>query len=523
MEETGCQNLLAKAKANNPKADLDTIRLAFDYAKEAHAGQKRASGEPYIAHCLRTAEHLAEMRLPVPIIVTGLLHDVPEDTEKTVDDIRKDFGEDIASMVAGITKLGKIKYRGIDRYVENLRKMFVAMASDIRVILVKFADRMHNLETLGSLPPEKRIRIALESLEIFSPIANRLGMYDIKTKIEDLAFRHAMPKEYEWVSRLAQAAVKVRSGYINRIQHLLRKRLNEANIPFVSVQGRTKHLYSLYRKLLKYDRDIDRIHDLIALRIIVPQVADCYAALGAIHQAWKPMKGRFKDYIAAPKPNSYRSLHTTVFCEDGEVVEFQIRTEEMHEEAERGIAAHWQYDEDGKRASARISDQLSWVRDLSGSAPSGPRISTDGPKIGAKIDIFHSRIFVFTPKGDVIDLPEGATPVDFAYAIHTQMGNTCVGARINDQIVSLDTPLSSGDCCEVTTDRNRKSPNPDWLDFVKTTAAKNRIRSANKSRLSEWLKETAPPGPSGPDTPSAKPAPARSPSAKPTARGKRRR
>jgi GTP pyrophosphokinase len=434
------------------------------------------------------------MRLPWPIIVAGLLHDVPEDTDRTVADITREFGADIGSMVAGITKLGKIKYRGIDRYVENLRKMFVAMASDVRVILIKFADRMHNLETLDSLPPAKQLRIALESLEIFAPIANRLGMNEIKSRIEDLAFRYAMPEEYAWVSKLVQDTVRVRSGYIKRISHLTTKYLNESAVEFTEIEGRVKHLYSLYRKLLRYERDIVRIHDVIALRILVPQVADCYGALGIIHQHWKPLKGRIKDYIAVPKPNGYQSLHTTVFCEDGEIVEFQIRTVQMHEEAERGIAAHWQYDEDGKRASAEISRQLTWVKDLA----EHPLTCRTRPGFEAgdetRIDVFQNRIFVFTPQGDVIDLPEGATPVDFAFSIHTQVGNACVGARINDQIVSLDARLASGDMCEIITDKNRKSPNPDWLEFVKTGVAKNQIKSAARSRLTAWLKDTAPPG-----------------------------
>ncbi len=489
--EISADNLLKKISAYNPGADLDMVRLAYDFADAAHAGQKRASGEPYIVHSLRTAEHLADMRLPSPIVIAGLLHDVPEETKVGLDDIRKNFGDDIASMVAGITKLGKIKYRGIDRYVENLRKMFVAMASDVRVILIKFADRMHNLETLDALPPEKRLRIALESLEIYAPIANRLGMNEIKSRIEDLAFRYAMPEEYEWVSALAQSAVKVKKSYTDKIRKIVEHDLRKAAVPLIRIDGRVKHLYSLYRKLLKHDRDIVQIHDLIALRVIVPRIADCYAALGIIHQKWKPLKGRIKDYISVPKPNGYRSLHTTVFCEGGEIVEFQIRTEQMHEEAERGIAAHWQYDEDGKRASAAVRRQLAWVQEL----VDRPHTAEGGDGYldsleTSKIDVLQNRIFVFTPQGDVIDLPEGATPVDFAYAIHTQIGNTCVGSRVNDQIVSLDTRLSSGDLCEIIIDKNRKGPNPDWLAFVKTGCARSHIKSNAKSKIAKWIKDT---------------------------------
>ncbi len=484
------ENLLGRIKRYNPKADLDMVRLAFEFADHAHMGQLRSSGEPYIVHPVKAAEILAEMRLPTPLIIACLLHDVPEDTPVTLDDIRKNFGDDIASMVAGITKLGKIKYRGIDRYIENLRKMFLAMASDVRVILIKFADRIHNLETLDSLPQNKRLRIALESLEIYAPIANRLGMNEIRTRLEDLSFRHAMPKEYEWVKNLAASTITVKKSYIDRVRQIVEGDLRKANVPFSDIQGRVKHLFSLYQKLLKHERDIVQIHDLVALRIIVPNVGDCYATLGIIHQRWKPLKGRIKDYISQPKPNGYQSLHTTVFCEGGEIVEFQIRTRQMHDEAERGIAAHWHYDEDGKKPTAADDAQLAWVKEL---ADRSSIVKDKDAYLetleSMKIDVFQNRIFVFTPKGDVIDLPEGATPVDFAYAIHTHIGNTCVGARVNDQIVSLDSKLSSGDFCEIIVDKNRKSPNPDWLAFVKTSHARSHIRSLTKSKLNKWIKD----------------------------------
>ncbi len=503
--------LLAKIRAYNPKADLDMVRLAFEFAAKAHEGQKRTSGEPYIVHPVAAAETLAELRLPTPIIIACLLHDVPEDTPVTLADIKKEFGEDIASMVAGITKLGKIKYRGIDRYIENLRKMFVAMASDVRVILIKFADRIHNLETLDALKPEKRMRIALESLEIYAPIANRLGMNELKTRLEDLSFRHAMPKEYEWVKNLAESSISVKKTYINGVRDIVANDLKAANVSIVEIQGRVKHLYSLYQKLLKHERDMVQIHDLVALRIIVPNVGDCYATLGIIHQRWKPLKGRIKDYISQPKPNGYQSLHTTVFCESGEIVEFQIRTRQMHDEAERGIAAHWHYDEDGKKATPASSDQLAWVQDLANHSQHAkdPDAFLETFE-NMKIDVFQNRIFVFTPKGDVIDLPEGATPVDFAYAIHTHIGNTCVGARVNDQIVSLDSKLSSGDFCEIIVDKNRKAPNADWLTFVKTGHAKTHIRALSKSKMHKWLKAIT----AGEETLDKK-APPPQPSAKP--------
>ena len=479
--------LLKKIAAYQPDADLTMVRLAFDFARDAHGTQKRKSGEPYIIHPLKTAEILADMRLPLPIILAGLMHDVPEDTAITLDDIKKNFGEDVASIVRGITKLGKLKYRGIDRYVENLRKMFVAIASDARVLLVKFADRLHNLQTLSALPPDKQKRIAIESLEIYAPIANRLGMSELCARIEDLAFKYVMPEEYAWVAGLITQAVKVKASYIDKIGKLTEKILQKNGVQFIRVYGRVKHIYSLYRKLIKHERNNSRVRDLIALRIIVPNIADCYATLGMIHQQWKPFRGRIKDYIAQPKPNGYQSLHTTVFCEGGEVVEFQIRTEQMHEEAERGIAAHWHYNEDGKVSSARMKSQLAWVKDL---VEQQKNIKDNSAYLESletmKIDFFRNRIFVFTPQGDVIDLPESATPVDFAFAIHSQIGNSCTGARVNDHIVSLDHKLTSGDCCEIIIDKNRKSPNSDWLSFVKTGAARSHIRAANKDRFDTW-------------------------------------
>jgi guanosine-3',5'-bis(diphosphate) 3'-pyrophosphohydrolase len=483
--ELSADGLIAKIRAYNPEADLDMVRLAFEFAEQAHRGQLRASGEPYISHPLAAAHTLADMRMPPSLVIAALLHDVPEDTAVTVEDVAKDFGSDVAGIVSGITKLGKIKYRGIDRYVENLRKMFLAMASDVRVVLVKFADRIHNLETLDSLPEEKRRRVALESLEIYAPIANRLGMNEFKVRLEDQSFKCLMPEEHAWVSGLAARAITEKKDYAGKVEALLTDGLKAAGVSTFEVHGRVKHLYSLYKKLQKYDRDIVRIHDLIALRVIVDDIGDCYAALGVIHQKWKPLKGRIKDYIAQPKPNGYQSLHTTVFCEGGEIVEFQIRTRKMHDEAERGIAAHWKYDEDGKRSSAAVSKQLAWVAELAAADDEEDAKRFMESLESLKIDVFQDRIFVFTPKGDVIDLPEGATPVDFAYAIHTGIGNTCVGARVNDILVGLDSKLSSGDCCEIVTDKNRKGPSADWLTFAKTAHARDRIRGMQKA-TAEW-------------------------------------
>ncbi|PIP17584.1 MAG: hypothetical protein COX43_03555 [Parcubacteria group bacterium CG23_combo_of_CG06-09_8_20_14_all_35_9] len=470
------QDLLNTIKTNNPEADLDLVKLAYEFAQKAHKGQKRLSGEDYIQHPLHTAQILAEMRADITSIIAGLLHDVPEDTNYTIQDIEKDFGKEVASLVDGITKLGKIKYRGIERYVENLRKMFIAMATDIRTILIKLADRLHNLKTLSALPPKKQYRIALETLEIYTPCAGRLGMRHIKRELEDAAFPYVYPKEYKWVKSIASIKYKEKEKYLEKVKKILEQELRKASIKFFSVQGRAKGLYSLYRKLLSYDRDISKIYDLIALRIIVENISECYATLGIIHSKWNPFKNRFKDYIAQPKPNGYQSLHTTVFCEGREIVEFQIRTRKMHEEAEYGIAAHWHYNEKG--SVVFDSKHFKWVQELAKwqeEAKDYKKYLEDLESL--KIDVFRNRIFVFTPQGDVIDLPEDSTPIDFAYYIHTDIGNKCSGARVNDQIASLDTKLKSGDVVEIITDKNRKSPNPDWLKFVKTRSAASRIRS----------------------------------------------
>jgi len=382
-------------------------------------------------------------------------------------------------LVRGITKLGQLKYRGIERYIENLRRMFVAMAKDIRVIVIKFADRIHNLETLDALDPEKRQRIAMESLEIYSPIANRLGMGEIKGRIEDLSFPHVSPDEYAWLKKKVASRYKEVDRQIKKLQREVVKLLDDENISYVSVHGRAKHYYSLYKKLMEYNRDLSKIYDLIALRIVVPDVATCYEVLGVIHQHFKPLKGRIKDYIAQPKPNGYRSLHTTVFTHQGEIVEIQIRDPEMHNEAEYGIAAHWHYKEEDE--TKKIKEKTLWIDQLS---KMQQEFRDENQYLESlKIDIFHTRIFVFTPKGDVIDLPEDATPIDFAYHIHTDIGHHCSGAKVNDHICTLETKLKSGDVIDIFTDKNRKGPSEDWLHSVKTNTAKSRIRSwINKNR-----------------------------------------
>ncbi len=484
------EDLVARVVSYDPNANVENIRAAFAFAADAHRDQKRASGEPYIEHPLATALTLADMRLPEVMIIAALLHDVPEDTEKTLEDVRERFGDEVARLVGGITKLGKLKYRGVERYIENLRKMFLAIAEDVRVIIIKFADRLHNLETLDAIPPKKQYRVALESLEIFAPIANRLGMGEMKGRLEDAAFRYIYPKEYEWTTNIAQAAMRQQDTYIENVLKMARVDLEHAGVEIIDLHGRRKHLYSLYRKLLKNERNIARVYDITALRIIVPTVADCYAALGVIHGRWTPLKGRIKDYIAQPKPNGYRSLHTTVFCENGEIVEFQIRTREMHEAAEFGIAAHWAYDETKVAERGNTTQApINWMEQL---ADVQKDISDKKQYLKSleeiKIDLFKDRIFVFTPKGDVIDLPEDSTPVDLAYAIHTDIGNTCTSAKVNDEIVPLNRPLKSGDIIEIITDKNRKGPNPDWLESAKTRHAKSKIRQFARSSIAEWIK-----------------------------------
>ncbi len=478
--------LLSTIGEKRPQADLTMVRLAYEFAETAHGGQIRKSGEPYIIHPLCTAITLAEMNLDPNIVIAGLLHDVPEDTSVTIEEIEKNFGKDVAHLVAGVTKLGKIKYRGIERYIENLRKMFVAMAEDIRVVIIKFADRLHNLHTLEHLAPKKQYRVALETLEIFAPIANRLGMGEMKGQLEDLSFKYVYPKEYAWVRGLVEEHYEQREAYINEIKTAIDLELQKEHVVVHSVHGRLKRLYSLYQKLLKHDKNIEKINDLIALRIIVTDLADCYAVLGIIHKLWRPLPGRIKDYIAQPKPNGYQSLHTTVFCDHGTVVEFQIRDMQQHLNAEYGIAAHWSYDEEG---GVRPDRQLKWVSDL---AIEGDTIQRLKDLDNLKIDIFQNRIFIFTPKGDVMDLPENATPVDFAFAVHSQIGNQCAGARVNDRIVSLDQPLKSGDVVEIIVDKSKKGPSADWIGFVKTTHAKQLIKQHAKRTLADWIKMALP-------------------------------
>lgn len=472
------KNILKIIKRKRLDIDSDMIKLAIQFANSAHKGQKRQTGEPFINHSLATAETLAEMGMDESTIIAGVLHDVPEDTNVTIEEIEKNFGKDVAYLVNGVTKLGTLKYRGLERYIENLRKMFLTMAEDIRVILIKFADRLHNIKTLYALPPHKRRRIAVETLEIYAPIANRLGMDEIKGQLEDLSFQYAYPDEYAWVQSQMVERYHTKERHLKIVKRQLEEELKKERIEYIKIEGRGKDMYSFYKKVMAHDKDFSKVNDLIALRIILDTIPECYTVLGTIHRRWRPIKGRVKDYIAQPKPNGYQSLHTTIFSDDGEVIEIQIRTKEMHEEASYGIAAHWHYDEKG---SIKVEKKFEWVKDLSQwkQALNGKEYLEQ-----LKINVFQNRIFVFTPRGDVIDLPEGATPIDFAYHVHTDVGNKCTGSRINGQLVKLDMVLKSGDMCEIIIDKKRKGPNPDWFNFAKTGTAKSHIKASRKKYVS---------------------------------------
>jgi GTP diphosphokinase / guanosine-3',5'-bis(diphosphate) 3'-diphosphatase len=461
---------------NYPDADINVVIRAFHFASEAHKGQKRRTGEDYIYHALATAYTLAQMKMDLNTVAAGLLHDVPEDTDFSFDDIKNNFGNEIYTLVKGVTKLGTFKYRGLERYAENLRKMFLAMSKDLRVIIIKLADRLHNMRTLKGVRKEKRLRIAQETLEIYAPIANRLGMFRMKSQLEDLAFPYVYPKEYDWVQSLVRDRLKTETKYIEKIKKLTQKLLTKNDVQYIQIKGRIKSVYSIYQKLLRKGKDINKIYDLIALRILVEDVADCYSVMGMVHKRWSPLKGRVKDFIAQPKPNGYQSLHTSVFTDFGKVAEIQIRTIEMDEEAEYGIAAHSRYKEVGILGKKKNPPR--WLKHLIDIQ----KTITDNTEFikHIKTDLFLNQIFVFTPKGDVIELPENATPLDFAYYIHTDIGNQCIGAKVNDQIAPLTSTLKSGDVIEILTNKSRKYPNPDWLNIVVTSMAKTKIRSQIK-------------------------------------------
>ena len=474
--------LLERVRAQYPSADLTMVAKAFEYAKRAHSGQERASGEPYFSHPYEVANILMDMELDIPTIVAALLHDVIEDTECTYEDIEKEFSPEVAMLVDSVTKLSRMEFRSREeQQAESLRKMMLAMARDIRVILIKLADRLHNMRTLQFRPPEKRISTAKETREIYAPLAHRLGMSRIQWELEDLSFQYIAPEEYR---QLADNVMLHYTGRMNNIQHaiaVIRQKLDENHIE-AEIEGRPKHFYSIYKKMQQQGKTLDEVFDLVAIRVIVNTEQDCYAVLGIVHTLWRPIPGRFKDYIANPKLNLYQSLHTTLIGETGHPFEIQIRTFEMHRTAEFGIAAHWQYKE-GTSGDEEMNQKLSWLRQI---------LEWQNDEMNAqefvdtmKIDLFSDEVFVFTPKGDVVNLPAGSTPVDFAYHIHSAIGNKCTGAKINQRIVTLDTPLKTGDIVEIMTSANSKGPSLDWLKFVRTSQAKNRIRAWLKKEFKE--------------------------------------
>lgn len=477
-------DILQKVVSYHPDPDLDAIKKAYVYSAKVHQGQLRNSGEPYLVHPLEVAGILAQLHLDEASIVTGLLHDTIEDTLATAEELTELFGPEVAQLVDGVTKLSKFSASATlsqeEKQAENFRKMIIAMAQDIRVILVKLADRTHNMRTLEHMPEEKQQRIARETLDIYAPLANRLGISWIKTELEDLSLRYLKPQEYSDLLEKVNRRRKERERYIEQVVHLIEGKLQERQIEG-RVSGRFKHIYSIYKKMKAQGIDFEQIHDVIAFRLIMPTVPSCYEALGLIHQLWKPVPGRFKDFIAIPKPNMYQSLHTAVIGPMSERMEVQIRTEEMHRIAEEGIAAHWAYKE-GKSLISKDDEKFAWLRQLM-----EWQQDLKDPKEfleTVKVDLFTDEVFVFTPKGDVKSLPRGATPVDFAFAIHSDIGNRCVGGKVNGKIVPLRYKLKNGDMVEVLTNP-QAHPSKDWLTFVKTSRAQQRIRSFIKQQQRE--------------------------------------
>jgi GTP pyrophosphokinase len=467
------ETLLEKVRSYSPEADLELLRRAYVFSALEHKGQVRHSGEPYLVHPLEVADLLADMKLDVVAVAAGLLHDVVEDTLTTPERIAELFGPEIAHVVEGVTKIGAIPFSSSEeRQAENFRKMLLAMVDDIRVVLVKLADRLHNMRTLQHLPEERRVKIAQETLDIYAPIANRLGMSKVKNELEELSFKYLEPKAYEGLRSKVEAKRKTAEAVINDLTGTIRAKLDEAQIPVMHLDGRIKRLYSINLKLKRQKIDLERVYDFVALRIITQSIKDCYAALGIIHQTWSPVPGRIKDFIAMPRPNGYQSLHTSVISENGFPFEVQIRTEEMHRRAEEGIAAHWKYKE-GRIGDHRDERYFQWMRQLL-EVQQEVRDPQEFLQ-NLKIDLYPEEVYIFTPKGEVRSLQRGATPVDFAYMIHTDVGNQCTGARVNGKMVPLRTRLQNGDIVEIITQAGHK-PSRDWLSFAVSSRARNKIK-----------------------------------------------
>ncbi|NTW29059.1 MAG: bifunctional (p)ppGpp synthetase/guanosine-3',5'-bis(diphosphate) 3'-pyrophosphohydrolase [Coriobacteriia bacterium] len=467
------EQIETKVKAYNPAADLTGLDKAFAFATRAHEGQSRKSGEPFIGHPLEVTLVLAELHMDTTTLVASLLHDVVEDSDVTLEAVRDEFGNEVAELVDGVTKLGRIEFESLsEAQSNNLRKMLIAMAKDIRVIIIKLADRLHNMRTLAALPEDRRIEKARETIEIYAPLAHRLGISSIKWELEDLAFYYLEPHKFHQVSRMVAESRKAREDYTIKVIGQLTEELAAIGIK-AKISGRPKHLYSVYQKMSQKGRDFNEIYDLIALRVIVDSVKDVYGALGTVHSIWKPVPGRFKDYVAMPKFNMYQSLHTTVIGPSGAPLEIQIRSEEMHRMAEYGVAAHWRYKE-GSRGEDAFDERLAWLRQMLEwqTELKDPREFMEA----LKIDLFEEEVFVFTPKGDVISLKRGSTPIDFAYMIHTEVGNHCVGAKVNGSIVPLGYELQMGDRVDILTNKNA-NPSRDWLNIVKTSSARSKIRN----------------------------------------------
>jgi len=471
--ETLRSNLFAAILEEHPGVDLEPVGLAFDLAVAAHEGQRRGSGEPYVTHPIASAQILAELGMDPGAIQAALLHDVPEDTEYSLTDIEEKFGAEVAQLVDGVTKLSKFStHTHEQQQAENIRKMLLAMAQDIRVVLIKLADRLHNMRTLYGLPSEKQQRIARQTMEIYAPLAERLGIWQMKWELEDLAFKALEPERFRELAKLLDTRRQGRESHIDRAIAELRPRLEQAGIK-ADLQGRPKHIYSIYKKMERKSAEFGEIYDVYAIRILVDEVKDCYAALGIVHSLWRPIPGQFDDYIAVPKNNLYQSLHTAVIALDGKPLEIQIRTHKMHQVSEVGIAAHWRYKE-GTKSDREYDAKLAWLRQLL----DWQRDVSDATEFveGIKLDIFQDQVFVFTPKGDIKDLPAGATPLDFAYRIHTDVGHRTIGAKVNNRLVPLDYRLKNGDIVEIVTTKGEHGPSRDWMNVVRTSHAREKIR-----------------------------------------------